>query len=66
MKKQGITVAVGFILYGLSVLVLVGLCAWRLINGQFDLVLILWTILWTAWFFVQFRRYHQREKDDEE
>lgn len=66
MKKRGIIVAIGFMLYGLSALALAGLCGWRLINGHLDGMLILWTIFWIAWFFVMLHRYRSREKDDEE
>ncbi len=66
MKERGIIAAIGFILYGLSALALAGLCVWRLISGHWDVGLILWTIFWAAWFFVQLRRYCKREKSDEE
>ncbi len=66
MKGHKLIIAIWFILYGLSALALAGLCIWRLVNEHWDIPLILWTMVWVAWFFVQLRRYRHREKDDEE
>ena len=66
MKGPNLIVVIGFVLYGLTVIFWIAMCVWSLLEGRFDLPLFLGAALWIAWFAALFRRYRNREKDDEE
>ena len=66
MKRNRPIIIIGFVVYGLTVVFWVALCVRSLLRGQFDLPLFLGAALWILWFAALFRRYRNREKDDEE
>ena len=66
MKGPNPIVVIGFALYGLTVIFWIAMCVRSLMQGRFDLPLFLGAALWILWFAALFRRYRNREKDDEE
>ena len=66
MKRNGPIIVIGFVVYGLTVAFWAVMCVRSLLQGRLDLPLFLGAALWIAWFAALFRRYRNREKDDEE
>ena len=66
MKWNRPIIIIGFVVYGLTAAFWIAMCARSLMQGRFDLPLFLGAALWILWFAALFRRYRNREKDDEE
>lgn len=66
MKGNKPVIIIGFVLFGLTAAFWAVMCVRSLLQRRLDLSLFLGAALWIAWFTALFRRYRNREKEDEE